>query len=95
MLFFIVFTVFRPHQQHKRVMISLVYYCERRGGHGWLVPSAADVIRGAALMWGVKLLTYGRVSSFIAAGDPTSCQLNSKSQLHPQPHADSWKREHN
>ena len=69
-LFFIVFTVSGSHQQCTRVTVSLVCYFERRGSHGWLVPSATDVIRGTAHTWGVKLLTYRRVSSFIEQETP-------------------------
>ena len=93
-LFFVAFTVLHSHQQCTRVTISLVYYFERRGSHGWLVPPAIDIVGGMTHMWGVKLLTYTRVPSSTTGRDPTSCRLKSKSQLHSQPHAESGKREH-
>ena len=42
------------------------------------MPSATDVIRGTAHTWGVKFLTYRRVSSFIEQETPPAAGSTAK-----------------
>ena len=42
------------------------------------MPSAADVVRGTARTWGVKLLTYRPVSSFIEHKTPAAASSTAR-----------------
>ena len=88
-LFFIVFTVSGSHQQCSRVTVSpgcsfkeeeamadcaICRRCSKRN-RTHVGCEAPDLQACLLLHW---------------AWNPSSCQLNSKSQLYPQSHADSW-----